>query len=476
MTITLGPIIGHTTHTSAKIWIRGAKGPNHNSREFCYGAFDLYEGAKLVASQFCFLKDYYDFTGVAQFDQLRPNTTYRVECGVVYKRDADAPPTGTPVTGPVVTGAKKAVATFKTDRGSNDTRLEFVFGSCRYLYWDNLFQNDAEKGDKTFRSIANLHQRRPLDFFLAVGDQVYADPLNKLYEYKNFDALCEIYRKSFQLPHIANLMRSVPTYMILDDHEIRNDWSKDQMRSEADSGFYAMRMRAYASYQHLHNPDTPNGQFWYSFAKGPFAFFVMDTRTLRINDANAVGGKTLLGREQLNAFFDWLHQNRNAPVKFVVSSVPFFPDPKPNKGGDDKWAGFNDERSMILEFIRVEGISDVVFLSGDVHNSSFARMRCYQDPAFLTTSLVSSPFYWPYPHESASDFYGGRTLEFMQWTDGNRRSRDRIEYRYEGEGFIGDEAFMAVSVDIGKGKPWCSAEIFDRKGNPFPAYPRPFFF
>lgn len=183
------------------------------------------------------MKDYYDFTGVALFDQLKSNTEYRVECGVVYKRDADAPQTGVPVAGPVIADIRKATATFKTDRGSNDTRLDFVFGSCRYLYWDNLFQNDAEKGDKTFRSIVNLHRQRPLDLFLAVGDQVYADPLNKLYEYKNFDALCEIYRKSFQLPNIAELMRTVPTYMILDDHEIRNDWSKDQMRSEADSGF-----------------------------------------------------------------------------------------------------------------------------------------------------------------------------------------------------------------------------------------------
>jgi alkaline phosphatase D len=475
MTITLGPIIGHTTDTSVKIWIRGAKGPNHASREFCYGAFDLYEGAKLVASKYCFLKDYYDFTGVVKFDGLKANTAYRLECGLVYKRDAQAPATDVLVQGPVVNNVEKVGTTFKTHRPSNDTKLNFVFGSCRYLYWDNFVLNDAEKGDKTFRSIFTQHQQKPLDFFLAVGDQVYADPLNKLHEYSNFDELCEIYRKSFKLANIRALMSCVPTYMILDDHEIRNDWSKNQMRDE-NSGFFATRMRAYASYQHLHNPDTPNGQFWYHFEKGPFPFFVMDTRTLRISEATSIEGKTMLGREQLNEFLEWLHQHRNAPVKFVVSSVPFFPDPKPAKGSEDKWAGFNDERSMILEFIRVEGISDVVFLSGDVHNSSFARMRCYQDPQFLLTSLVSSPFYWPYPHESKSDFYGGKTLEFMQWSDSTRRLRDRIEYRYEGEGFIGDESFTRVSVDIGKGKPWCSAEIFDRKGQFFRQYSNAFLF
>ncbi|WP_197492426.1 hypothetical protein [Methylomonas methanica] len=206
MTITLGPIIGHTTDTSAKIWIRGAKGPNHASREFCYGAFDLYEGANLVASKYCFLKDYYDFTGVVSFDALKADTVYRLECGLVYQRDAQAPATDVLVQGPVVNGAEKIGTTFKTHRPSNDTTLNFVFGSCRYLYWDNFVLNDAEKGDKTFRSIFTQHQQNPLDFFLAVGDQVYADPLNKLHEYSNFDELCEIYRKSFKLANIRELM------------------------------------------------------------------------------------------------------------------------------------------------------------------------------------------------------------------------------------------------------------------------------
>lgn len=213
-------------------------------------------------------------------------------------------------------------------------------------------------------------------------------------------------------------MSAVPTHTILDDHEIQNDWSKNKMRDE-NKGLYVSRMRAYASDEHLHNPDTPNGQFWYAFNKGVFPFFVMDTRTLRITESSTVDAKTMLGREQLNAFLDWMHNHRNAPVKFVVSSVPFFPDPKDFA---DKWAGFNEERSIILEFIRVEKIKDVVFLSGDVHNSSFARMDCYQDKDFSLTSLVSSPFYWPYPHESKSDFYGGRTLEFMQWSNKSRQT------------------------------------------------------
>ena len=88
----------------------------------------------------------------------------------------------------------------------------------------------------------------------------------------------------------------------------------------------------------------------------------------------------------------------------------------------------------------------------------------------------TSPFYWPYPHESSSSFYGGRTLEFMQWADGGRRTRDRIEYRYEGEGFIGDESFVRVTVDLQARPKSGLAEVFGRKGERFPEYERAFEF
>ena len=78
-------------------------------------------------------------------------------------------------------------------------------------------------------------------------------------------------------------------------------------------------------------------------------------------------------------------------------------------------------------------------------------MSCYEDASFGLTSFVSTLFYWPYPHESSSDFFGGRTIEFMRRADSGRRVRDRIEYRYEVEGFIGYESFALVSVDLDAG-------------------------
>lgn len=471
MAITLGPIVGHTTDSSAKIWMRGEKLPDAAPATYCYGAVDLYANGSRVASKYCNLKDYYDFTGLVNFDGLTPDTLYRVHCDTAYFTDDKAPKVGA-LQPQAIAGPSGVSSEFRTGRAPDDGRLSFVFGSCRYLYWDNVFHSDTAKGDKTFRSILAQHKTSALDLVLMIGDQVYADPLNRFREYSSAEELFKVYRESFGQTHIRDLMGRVPTYMILDDHEISNDWSRDQMLG-GKQGYFAHAMRAYTSYQHLHNPDTREGQYWYSFRQGAFPFFVMDTRTRRIVEGSAVEPRTMLGREQLNDLFDWLHQHRKAPKKFVVSSVPFFPDPKSSQ---DKWSGFPEERSLILEFIRVERIRNIVFLSGDVHNTNFSRMRCHQDPSFQLTSLVSSPFYWPYPHESSSNFYGGRTIEYLQWLDASRRERDRIEYRYEGEGFIGSENFVRVNVDLSLGTKPGRAEIFGRKGERFKDYAGAFVF
>lgn len=475
MTITLGPIIGHTTDTSAKIWIRGEANDDKEAKRFCVGLIDVFKGKTWVMSCRCFLRDYYDFTGAVELSELKPATAYRVVCNTTYVSDElevtrlvrDDKPVR-----PLNRPEESVEGTFTTDRAPADGTLNFVFGSCRYLYWDNIFQSDAEKGDKTFRSIVEKHSQKPFDLTLMIGDQVYLDPLNALRQYSTLEEMFDIYRQAFGLRWIRQMMNRIPTYMILDDHEIRDDWSREKL-DDVGKGFYVSAMRGYESYQHLHNPATPKGQYWYTFQKGAFPFFVMDTRTQRIRESSSIEPRSVLGREQLNAFLTWLSEHRGAPMIFVVSSVPFFPDPK---SGDDKWVGFPEERSIILEFIRVEKISNVVVLSGDVHNSCFAGMRCYQDPTFGLTSLVASPFYWPYPHENRSNFYGGRTIEFMQWSDGTRRMRDRIEYRYEGEGFIGEESFVTVSVDASRKGKIGQARIYDRKGEPQEDYPGVFKF
>ena len=71
---------------------------------------------------------------------------------------------------------------------------------------------------------------------------------------------------------------------------------------------------------------------------------------------------------QLTALKLWLQDGADR-IKFVISSVPFFPDPAPDSDRKDKWSGFTRQRGEILDLIREQSIPRVVFLAGDYHFS-----------------------------------------------------------------------------------------------------------
>jgi phosphodiesterase/alkaline phosphatase D-like protein len=78
-----------------------------------------------------------------------------------------------------------------------------------------------------------------------------------------------------------------------------------------------------------------------------------------------------------------------ARVKFIVTSVMFYPDRK--RQGDDAWQAFPEQRLRLLETIRTQGIQNVFFISGDVHGSLTSRLTHSEDPGFEVHTIVSSP-------------------------------------------------------------------------------------
>ena len=95
----------------------------------------------------------------------------------------------------------------------------------------------------------------------------------------------------------------------------------------------------------------------------------MDLRTERYHRAQP---PEMISDVQLQALRQWLKADPGG-LKFVVSSVPFFPDLKLSGWGtserNDKWAGFLLQRQKLLDFMRDERVHRAVFLSGDVHVS-----------------------------------------------------------------------------------------------------------
>jgi alkaline phosphatase D len=273
----------------------------------------------------------------------------------------------------------------------------------------------------------------PAEFVLMVGDQIYADMLNRhipLCLADTYEEFQQRYREAFGSPNMRRLLRTTPTYMILDDHEIEDNWTQDRVLKSEKRRLFHLAIGAYMSYQWSHGPRNYNGRLYYDFSCGRYPFFVLDTRTQRfmndieehLDDNHILGRPSLNPNEpsQLDRLLLWLKQQQkergNIP-KFVVTSTVFVPNPMNArekcsvraKERSDSWAAFPQTRRAILRCLLEEGIQNVVFLSGDIHCSNVAEMTFKEGNSKLpikTFSITSSAFYWPFPFADgdASDF------------------------------------------------------------------------
>lgn len=398
----IGPFIGHVTRSSARVWLRDSQGPSRITIKL------IRDNKKEIAKEEVEFSAELDYVAVADFEELLPDTEYRV----------------------VVEHDNWPEALFRTDRPASAS-LRFALGSCRYLFWDNPLRRDGRLGDYIFRSILKEHGASALDFVLFLGDQVYADPLNFLWRSSSPEEYFALYRKAFGQPGFQELLRNVSSYMIMDDHEIRDGWSLDDLGPEESR--YLAAMQAYNAYQHSRNPVTAPGVYHYSFERCGFPFFVMDTRTERRK------GREMINFAQMDTLKRWLNANRSAAVRFIASSVLFFPD---QYKMDDGWAAYDHQRGELLEYIRAEKIGPVIFLGGDAHASSIAEMVCPGDPDFYVASVVSSPLFWPYGYARQAQYRERATLKYAE------RSVN-AHFEYEVRAFVGTNNFVVVNVADG---------------------------
>ncbi len=471
----LGPIVGHTTDRSCSLWIRaretdGDKGEGSALRRTIGVAAVVARGDKEIESSkieaFYFrLRREQDRTGVFRAGDhiclkdkkkskaLLPGTEYTVCIGTLTVDDpfgndenvsSDVLAERLPDPNVWIEDLRKlrkkfAEAQFRTfpdaSNGSGKS-LAFVLGSCRYpgVMWkikdaDRIFGPMAQEATKGYPADKKTKERRPVDFALMVGDQIYADMLNRNIPIglaDTFEEFQERYLSAFGSRNMRKLLRNLPTYMILDDHEIEDNWHQDRIGKADSRKVFNLAIAAYRSYQWSHGPDSFGGRLYYKFECGGYPFFVLDTRTQRFMDDvkddlddNHLLGRPSLGDEepsQLDRLLKWLvdcQDERGNTPKFIVSSSVFAPNPMSARTGrkstktqkvewaegSDSWPAFPETRRAILDTILRKKIQNVVFLSGDIHCSNVARLTFAGTPGaakLKAYSITSSALYWPF--------------------------------------------------------------------------------
>ena len=387
---TVGPIIGHTTTNHARIFLRGEL--QKDALVFAgirYRRAGEERWSKGVFAKLTILRD---MSEVIALNDLATDTAYEYQAGWFSPM---SPVHTVETIQELPLQWPREIYRFRTQSSKATTPRAYIAGSCRYLRMTAGIAFAPHLGDRIFASITSLAERAepPISAMLMTGDQIYADDLNLVAPDREYKDILSKYRTAFSQPHISRLMSGVPTYMILDDHEIEDNWPANE--SKADAYLYKNAMAAYELYQASHSPAyelLANGQvskklqqYWYQFSDGDIEWFITDSRTRRNLSAS---DRRILDEEQEQALLKWLI-NSTARVKFVVTSVMFYPDRKLN--GNDAWKAFPEQRLRLLETIRTHGIKNVLFISGDVHGSLTSRLTHSADPDFEVHTIVSSP-------------------------------------------------------------------------------------
>jgi len=339
------------------------------------------------------------------------------------------------------------------------TSLAFAVASCRYPGG----VVDREVADGMFGKLRALiedpREAEPPALLLLVGDQIYADATAGVFDPKAArERFYGAYHEAWTAPNARAVLRRLPTYMMMDDHEVEDNW----FPAQTDDHTEWWGLDAFEHYQWLHSPRNgarvagvrqPDGQYFYTFEAAAFPFFVCDTRTGREPPAR------IMAPEQLDALKAWLADPGRPPDhhRFVVSPslvVPFRretqragPYPEAYLRRSDGWDGFPGPLRELLWHVLCKRIRNVVFLCGDAHRSMALRIwfahRSGEELQLGTACIVSSPLYAPFPFANSwleefvlpageFDLYGG-------WT---------MRYAIEGAS-IDQDSFAVVHADAG---------------------------
>ena len=314
---------------------------------------------------------------------------------------------------------KDALITWTPSIASEE--ISIAFGSCQYpagLMDGELAYRSWKSLD---RALSEKKDAPKADMLLLMGDQVYVDATAGLFDPQSVDERYEWpYRKLYSNRHVRKVLRQLPVYCMLDDHEIENNWGPlridhDPARIERNDHLKDLGVDAFLTYQRGIDPDSwrksHNGRtpLWYHFRHNGFRFFMMDTRTDRSSRCAATiddRETTLISEDQLRDFREWLDKCDSTQPAFVVSPSILFPRHQVASGdypasalNADGWDGYPQSLREMVRIVADQGCSNLVFLSGDEHLSCDATISITIDdqPACKIRSIHCSGLYAPLP-------------------------------------------------------------------------------
>jgi alkaline phosphatase D len=293
-----------------------------------------------------------------------------------------------------------------------------------------------------FNAHARMAERDDIGFVLCLGDYIYeygnhqkglGAKIGRAFEPDNECRNLEDYRNRYSQyrrdPMLQRLHQMHPLINIVDDHEFCNDTWRDGaggQHDKEDGDWHVRKEAAFRAWREwipvrLPDPHDPT-RIYRTVSLGALAdLILLDSRTRRdkqTKDRQVLeqADRTILGKEQL----DWFQREckRSKAAWCIVANAVmmgqvkshFMPEELGNPLSElgvltarehgpepDQWDGYPAERRRLLECIQDNGLSNVLFLSGDCHSSWAIDIRLDPDhpeqrsigAEFCATSVTS---------------------------------------------------------------------------------------
>jgi alkaline phosphatase D len=263
-----------------------------------------------------------------------------------------------------------------------------------------------------FAAYRHMAARNDLDFILHIGDYIYEyetggygpgptigrvhDPLTEIVTLQDYRRRHALYKLD---PDLQELHAAYAFICTWDDHDLTNDaWraGAENHQPETEGDFFTRQANAYKAYFEwmpirLPDPATAPTRIYRQFKFGQLAdLSMLDLRQYRdeqptsgLDPAKDDPNRVIVGRDQL----DWLENHIDSAARWKLIGNPVMVTPvdfrQPLPEGIleelglmmgvpfnvDAWDGYTDDRRELLEFIGANGISNVAFLTGDIHSS-----------------------------------------------------------------------------------------------------------